>query len=345
MEPVHRSEMGDHCTNQKSEIGPSKQILKYIQLGDTVKPEAIEIWGSAGDIKHIPLTQIYVKSGQVRTYFDPDELEKLKNSIQKNGFQGAILLRPLPADLETKVGNSYKFELIYGESRYRAVKDLGYDTIPSIVRNLTDIEARRIRLDENLIRKNLNPLEEVNGLLEIAADEIGIAPEEVVSLLDGVANATKRKRALTGDIARQADKLQIVLDYYKKGTLSGFRTKYAKLQRLPEDIKEAVKLGEIDWSKAVEIAPVKNAVIRERLLQWVKNRNPSVAEIRRRRKEFAKSGSHGKQQLTNDNATKKRFYKGLAAISESDAWSNPENQGKIENLMREIENIFDAKVF
>lgn len=331
--------------SQKSELATLTQAFEYIQLEDSVQPEAAATMAAEGAIQHIPLQQIYVKPDQIRKYFDPDELEKLKNSIRQNGFQGAILLRPLPADLKLKVDNDYKFELIYGESRFRAVKELGYGAIPSIVQKLTDSEARRIRLDENLVRKDLNPLEEVNGLLEIAADEIGIGVEEVVSLLNEVANAAKRKRELTGDIARQANQLQAVLDYYKKGTLSGFRTKYAKLQRLPGDIKEAVKLGEITWSKAIEIAPVKDTVILKKLLQWITKENPSVTEIRKRRRELTKLSRDQKYQSVDDHSMKTRFYKGLTEISESEGWSKPENQEKIEHLMQDIEDIFGVKIF
>ena len=301
---------------------------------------------STVDIKHITLSKIYVNPNQFRKYFDLDEQEKLKNSIQQNGFQGAILLRPLPERLKTKVRGDYEFELVYGESRYRAVKELGYETIPSIVQELTDSDARRNRLDENLVRKNLNPLEEVEGLLEIAADELDISPKKVVSLLDEVVNAAHRGKDLKSDIALQAKKLQMVLDYYKKGTLGGFRAKLRKLQRLPDDIKQALQQGKIDWTKAIEIAPVKDVATRKKLLQWIVKENPSVVVIRKKRKELVKPIDDGQRQsMSDDNLVRKRFYNGLAKISKSEEWSKPENQERIEHLIQEIEEIFHIKIF
>ena len=298
---------------------------------------------SADNIELIDLSLIYVNPDQFRKYFDPDEQEKLKNSIQENGFQGAILLRPLPNEIKTKIGGNYEFELIYGESRYRAVKNLGHDTIPSMVRELTDSQTRRIRLDENLVRKNLNPIEEVEGIVEIAADVLGVSTKKVVSLLDEVANAASRGKGLKGDVALQADQLQEVLDYYKKGTLTGFRTKRAKLQRLPDDIKKAVQ-ERLNWTKAIEIAPVKDAGIRKKMLQWAIKENPSVAEIRKRRRELIKSVNQGKQNPANDNLMKMSFYKGLAEIRKSEEWSNPENEERIKHLIQEIEEIFHIKI-
>ena len=200
---------------------------------------------------------------------------------------------------------------------------------------------RRIRLDENLVRKELNPLEEVEGLLEIAADELGISTGKIISLLDEVANAAKRNKELTGINARQAEQLQEILNYYKKGTLSGFRTKLRKLQRLPDDIRKAVQ-EKLSWAKATEIAPVKDMEIRKKLLEWAIEDNPSLIDIRKRRKELTKLTDHGNQLPANDSAIKIRFYRGLAKISKSEEWANPRNKARINHLIQEIEDIFQV---
>ena len=100
----------------------------------------------------------------------------------------------------------------------RAVRELGHETIPAIIQELTDSETRRVRLDENLIRKDLNPLEEVEGLLEVAADELEISTQKIITLLDEIANAASRKKQLKSDIAIQAEKLQSDMKIYIKGS-------------------------------------------------------------------------------------------------------------------------------
>ena len=87
-------------------------------------------------IQNIELSRIYVNPSQIRRYFDPDEQEKLKNTIQQNGFKGSILLRPLPTALKTSSNQKADFELIYGESRFRAVGELGHETFPAIIQDL-----------------------------------------------------------------------------------------------------------------------------------------------------------------------------------------------------------------
>ena len=293
-------------------------------------------------IQNIELDKIYVNPSQHRKYFDADEQEKLKNSIAQNGFKGAILLRILEGDA---VVNGYEYELVYGESRHRAVQNLGWKTIPAVVENLTEREVHRIRLDENLVRKDLNPLEETNGILEVAADELEATPEQVLSLLDEVENATRRKIPLKGDVALQSEKLQAVLDYYKKGSLSGFRTKYRKLQKLPNDIRDAVQKS-LDWSKAVEIQPIKDSEERKKVLEWAIKNNPSIKEIRRKRKDLALKNVNddGLKLLSSSESLKKKFYEGLAGVSDSHIWDDPENQQRLQHLIAEFESVFDIEI-
>lgn len=296
-------------------------------------------------IQNTELDKIYINPTQHRKYFDPDEQQKLKNAIEQNGFQGSILLRPLPEALQKNAGADYEFELVYGESRTRAVKALGWETIPAVVQDLTDREVHRVRLDENLVRKDLNPLEEMDGLLEVAADELEMNPEQVLSLLDEIDNASKRGKELTGDVTRQASKLQEVLNYYKKGSLSGFRTKYRKLQRLPSDIKEAVSKS-LEWSKAVEIKPIKDPEERQKVLKWAIENNPSIKEIRQKRKEIKLNTVNNNQsRLSKDaNSLKNKFYKGLESVSQSEVWNDSAQQKRIEKLMAEFEKIFDIAI-
>lgn len=329
--------------SQKSKLSAVFEAIKDEPAQAVQTNTASEDAVASIQVQSIELSRIYVNPTQFRKYFDPDEQAKLRNSIQQNGFQGSILLRPLPESLRAEADPNCDFELIYGESRYRAVKDLGYDTIPAEVKELTDQQTRRIRLDENLVRNNLNPLEEVEGVLEVAADELGISTRKVISLLDEVVNNAQRKKELKSDIALQAEKLEAVLEYYKKGSLTGFRSKFRKLQRLPEDIQTAIR-EQLSWSKAVEIAPVKDAEIRGKLLRWTIKDNPSVAQIRKKRRELLQATTPEAGTDTNDNSLKLRFYRGLTKISKSEEWANPKSTERLERLIQEIEDIFQTKI-
>ena len=295
---------------------------------------------SVSRIQNVSLEKIYINPTQHRKYFDPDEQQKLRNSIEQNGFHGSILLRPLPGNLEDIADTYCEYELVYGESRTLAVKSLKWESIPAVVRELNDREVHRIRLDENLVRKDLNPIEEMDGLMEVAADELETTVDRVLSLLDEVENSTRRNVPLKGESSLLAEKLQNVLDYYKKGSLSGFRTKYRKLQRLPDDIKQAVSKS-LEWSKATEISPIKDDEERQKVLKWAIENNPSTKEIRQKRKEIKNAKCNTANYTKNENELKKKFYKGVASVGESDAWHNPEKQKGIQKLIEELEMLFN----
>ena len=296
----------------------------------------------ADRIENIELDKIYINPTQHRKYFSPEEQEKLRKSIELNGFQGAVLLRYLPKPMQAQLSKDYEYELVFGESRYRAVKSLEWDAIPAIAKELSDREVHRLRLDENLVRKDLNPIEEMSGLLEVAADELDLQTDEILSILDEVENATRRDIELKGDVALQAKKLQSLLDYYNKGTLAGFRTKYRKLQKLPADIKKAVEKS-LDWSKAVEIAPIKDPSERSKALKWAIQQNPSIKEIRKKRKEI-KAKTATKADQNSGNEIKVRLYQALKNAKNSDVWNDSKKVKKIEKLTVEFESIFGIEV-
>ena len=87
---------------------------------------------------------------QPRKKFSEDELLELTESIKQYGILEPIIVRPL----------GDKYELIAGERRYKANVLSGNDTIPVIIKDLTDAECSEIAIIENLHRENLSAIEE-----------------------------------------------------------------------------------------------------------------------------------------------------------------------------------------
>ncbi|WP_048753389.1 ParB/RepB/Spo0J family partition protein, partial [Crocosphaera watsonii] len=116
---------------------------------------------------------ISLETSQPRRYFDPEKLEQLADSIRKFGIIEPLLVR--------QKGSSYF--LVAGERRYRAAKMADLKTVPVVVRELSDEEALAVALVENLVREDLNPVEETEGILCLLALELQISVEEVKSLL------------------------------------------------------------------------------------------------------------------------------------------------------------------
>jgi ParB family chromosome partitioning protein len=104
---------------------------------------------------------------QPRIVFEPEALEELKDSISQHGVIQPITVR--------KTFNGY--ELISGERRLRASKELGLETIPAYIREgLTNKDMLEIALIENLQREDLNPIEIALGYKRLI-DECDLTQE------------------------------------------------------------------------------------------------------------------------------------------------------------------------
>lgn len=110
---------------------------------------------------------------QPRTEFDPDALAELVASIREVGVLQPVVVRPL-------AGKTDKYELIMGERRLRASKELGLANIPAVVKDTADDAMLRDALLENLHRSQLNPLEEASAYQQLLAD-FGITQEELAN--------------------------------------------------------------------------------------------------------------------------------------------------------------------
>ncbi|SDW94082.1 nucleoid occlusion protein [Paenibacillus sp. PDC88] len=106
---------------------------------------------SGGDeVKQIPINEIVSSPYQPRTIFDDEKIDELCQTIKTHGVIQPIVVR---------IRNS-QYEIIAGERRWRAVKKLGMDHIPAIVREFNDSQAASIALIENLQREGLTAIEE-----------------------------------------------------------------------------------------------------------------------------------------------------------------------------------------
>lgn len=111
---------------------------------------------------------------QPRKEFREEELQELVHSIREIGVLQPIVVRPIVG----ASGTEPQYELIMGERRLRATKELGLATIPAIVKDTPDDAMLRDALLENLHRAQLNPLEEASAYQQLLAD-FGITQEQL----------------------------------------------------------------------------------------------------------------------------------------------------------------------
>lgn len=119
--------------------------------------------------REIPVDAITPNPKQPRQVFDEEALEELKTSIREFGLLQPVVVRD-------KGAGSY--ELVMGERRWRATRELGLDTIPAIVRETADDAMLRDALLENIHRTQLNPLEEAAAYQQLL-EEFGATHEEL----------------------------------------------------------------------------------------------------------------------------------------------------------------------
>ena len=105
---------------------------------------------------------------QPREIFDPDKLKELILSIKEKGVIQPVIVRPK--------GDGY--ELIAGERRLRAAKELGLEQVPAIIKDVKDDEALEIALIENIQRDNLNPIEEAKAYKRLS-EEFSLTQEQI----------------------------------------------------------------------------------------------------------------------------------------------------------------------
>ncbi|WP_203333351.1 nucleoid occlusion protein [Planococcus beigongshangi] len=116
---------------------------------------------AAEEVVKLPIDKVIPNKFQPRTIFDEDKIEELARTIHMHGVIQPIVVR---------IDEDENYEIIAGERRFRAMKSLGWEEVPAIVRQLSDKETASIALIENLQREELTSIEEANAyqnLLEI----------------------------------------------------------------------------------------------------------------------------------------------------------------------------------
>lgn len=101
-------------------------------------------------IANLDISEIRENEFQPRQDIDPLKLAELLASIKEKGIIQPVIVRP----------KEEGYELIAGERRWRAAKQLGLTHLPAIIKDVDDAEALQLALIENLQRQDLNPLEE-----------------------------------------------------------------------------------------------------------------------------------------------------------------------------------------
>jgi len=156
----------------------------------------------SSDYQRLPIAAIHPNPYQPRREFDEAELLELQASIKSSGLLQPVTVRRAAAG----------YELISGERRLRAATNLGWNEIPSIIRDVDDRTLLTLALVENLQRADLNAVEEARGYRRLS-DEFGYTHAQI-------AEAIGKDRTSVTSLLRILQLPTMILRLIEKGQLS-----------------------------------------------------------------------------------------------------------------------------
>jgi ParB family chromosome partitioning protein len=166
-----------------------------------ILPEAVG--EKAGELHELPIELIKPNPNQPRTKIDEEALAGLASSIEANGVVQPLLVRPLPDG---------SYELIAGERRWRAAQAAGLAKVPAVVRDQELAERLQVALIENMVREDLNPVDEARACAALV-DDLGLTKEDL-------ARRVGRSRPAVSNLIRLLDLPDEALAMLEAGELS-----------------------------------------------------------------------------------------------------------------------------
>ena len=197
---------------------------------------------------NLKIDRIVTNSNQPRKYFDNEKMSELKDSIKNSGLIQPITVR--------KISNG-KYEIIAGERRYRACRELGMENIPVIEMNVGDARGYELSVLENIQRENLNPIEEAESYLMLM-EVYGYTQEKLSEKLGKTRSSVSNKM---------------------------------RILKLPASVKEMVKKGEISYGHARTLLSLSDEKKIEEAAKEIINKGYSVRETERRVKVLINKGN------------------------------------------------------
>ncbi len=186
--------------------------------------------------EELPIDKIRANPFQPRRNFDPAGLEELVQSIRQHGLLQPIVVRGL--------GGAY--ELVSGERRLRAFRELGRALIPAIIRaDVSDAQMLELALVENLQRRDLDPIERALGYRKMI-EQLGLTQEQV------------------------ADKVGL-----QRPTVAN----HLRLLELPDSAQQALAKGLIQMGHARALLGCKGSDMAQKLLEKTVRDDLSVREV------------------------------------------------------------------
>ncbi|HXH81801.1 MAG TPA: ParB/RepB/Spo0J family partition protein [Candidatus Tectomicrobia bacterium] len=227
-------------------------------LGALLSAEAAE----GESLTEIALEQISVNPNQPRKVFDSAALDELTASIKASGVIQPVIVR--------RDGEGY--QLIAGERRWRAARQAGLQKIPAIVREATDAESLELALIENLLREDLNPMEEAEAYDRLLS-QFSWTQEQL-------AQRVGKDRSSIANALRLLKLPQVIQDDLRSGRLTmGHARALLALSGPAEQLRLREEILAHDWSVRTTEETVRATVATRPPRPKARRRSPEMAAL------------------------------------------------------------------
>lgn len=140
---------------------------------DALLPEKTEPGPGEAKETTLPLSRIQANPDQPRRTFDQEALDSLAQSLKHRGLIQPIVVRSMGRG---------RYQIIAGERRFRAARQVGLEEIPVIVREASEDEALEVSLIENVQREDLNAIDTASAYLRLM-EEHGYSQDQVAAVV------------------------------------------------------------------------------------------------------------------------------------------------------------------
>jgi ParB family transcriptional regulator, chromosome partitioning protein len=256
---------------------------------------------------------------QPRRYFDAEAMLELQESIQQIGILEPLVVREATKD---------QYDLIAGERRWRCAKTLKLKQVPIIIVELSDEEAYLAALHDNSQREDLNPIDETEYILRLLGHWMKLDIDAVKSVLYKIRNQKARGSDAEDDEA-MATATKIISQVKKGLTPISFVETRLPLLKLPEDVLDAIRKGEIEYTKAKLVAKIKDPEERAKILAGAIEDKWSIREIQ----DCIKPKTKGNISDTPSA----QISKTMKILKSSKVWEDPSRWKKVQSWLAKIE--------
>ena len=195
---------------------PAPHEFEGVAPGEVIEIQAVADDRIVGNkVVHVPLQLIEKNPYQPRSVFEESALEELRDSIKEHGVVQPVVVRP---------GEGGRYILVLGERRLRASRMAGLETIPALVRRLSPQQAAEMTVLENVVREDLNPIEQAHAF-KVLSQEFKLTQSQIAQRI-GVSRESVAN--------------------------------YMRLLRLPGKVMDYVAHGELSFSEARELLALEN---------------------------------------------------------------------------------------